>query len=47
MLLLILIPLFVEAKRMADEEGVSKTKERIEDGVKAAKAKLTQVESRL
>ena len=32
---------------MAKEEGVMKTKERIGDGVRAARAKLAYVESRL
>jgi len=36
-----------DAKRMAKDEGIMKTKERIGEGVRAAKAKLGYVESRL
>jgi hypothetical protein len=37
----------LQAKRMSKDEGFLKTKERIGDGVRAAKAKLGYVESRL
>ena len=36
-----------QAKRMAKDEGIMKTKERSGEGVRAAKAKLGYVESRL
>ena len=38
---------WLQAKRMSKDEGVLKTKERIGEGVRAAKAKLGYVESRL
>jgi len=43
----ILLEASSEARRMAKDEGVMKTKERIGEGVRAARAKLAYVESRL
>ena len=36
-----------QARRLADEEGIMKSKEKIGEGVRAAKAKLGHVESKL